>query len=94
MKTFRMVFASLFVVSVVAVGSFAATASQGPVKIILVPSATSPQFVGTSISWTATVQNPIQGHLYNYQFAVSFQNQNQIVRDYSPTKRSPGYLTR
>ena len=38
--------------------------------------------LGTSIKWTATVQNPPQGEVYDYQFSVALQGQNQVVRDF------------
>jgi hypothetical protein len=52
------------------------------VTITLTPSVDSPQFVGTSILWYATVQGP-PGHLYDYRFSVVSPNQVvQIVRDF------------
>src|SRR5271157_5558601 len=61
------------------------TAARGPagVSITLNPSLQSPQMLGTSIVWTATVQNAPPGHTYDYQFSLTFQGQNQIVRDFA-----------
>ncbi len=39
--------------------------------------------LGTSLLWTASVQNPAPGHTYDYQFSAALQGQNQIVRDFS-----------
>lgn len=50
--------------------------------ILLTSSVPSPQRLGTSVVWTATVQNGIFGHLYDYQFSAALQGQNQIVRDF------------
>ncbi len=40
--------------------------------------------LGASILWTATLQNGIQGHTYDYQFRAALQGQDQIVRDFGP----------
>ncbi len=53
--------------------------------VTLTPSVTSPQMVGTPITWTATVQNAPAGHTYDYQFSVTYNGQTQIVSDFSPT---------
>ena len=66
-----------------AAGSFAAIKLPNSLTITLTPSISSPQFLGTSILWTATIQNPPPGQFYDYQFAVSYQNQVQIVKDYN-----------
>jgi len=84
----RLAIASLFLVSLFTAGSFATTRSLATTKktasptITLTPSVDSPQFLGTSVVWTADVQGP-EGHRYDYRFSVSFQNQIQIVRDFS-----------
>lgn len=52
--------------------------------VTLSPSVPSPQMLGVSILWTATVQNPVQGHVYDYQFSAALQGQNQVVRDFTP----------
>ncbi len=79
----RLAIASLFLVSLFTAGSFAATIKSAGVSITLLPSASSPQFLGTSIDWTATVHSPFLGHTYDYQFAVTFNNQYQIVKDFN-----------
>jgi arylsulfate sulfotransferase len=80
-RTCRLAVAILFLVSMfTAWGS--ATSKVPGVTITLTAGVQSPQFLGTSILWYATVQNGQQGHLYDYQFAVSYQNQTQIVRDF------------
>src|SRR4051794_28222319 len=56
------------------------------VTITLKPSVDSPQFLGTTIIWTATVLGGQQGRAYDYQFAISRQGQNQISRDFSPRR--------
>ena len=63
--------------------SLAATKLPDSVTITLTPSVDSPQFLGTSVVWTAAVQNGQKGHSYDYRFAVSLQNQTQIVRDFN-----------
>src|SRR6185437_16819769 len=61
-----------------------ATASNTPsVSITLNPSVPSPELVGTSITWTATLSGGQQGHTYDYQFSAALQGQNQIVRDFN-----------
>ena len=66
-------------------GASARADVSGSATVSLVPSVQSPQMLGTSVTWTATIQNSKQGHLYDYQFTVTFQNAAQIVRDSSPT---------
>ena len=80
-RTCRLPVATLFLVSVFTAGSFAAT-KEPAITITLTPSINSPQFLGTSISWTATVHNGLNGHVYDYRFDVSLQSQDQIVRDF------------
>src|SRR5208337_265309 len=60
-----------------------ADAIQPAVSITLNPSLQSPQMLGTSILWTASVQNAPPGHTYDYQFSVTLPPQNQIVRDFA-----------
>ena len=60
-------------------------AAQSAVSVTLTPSVPSPQMLGTSVVWTATVVNPVAGHTYDYQFIVAFQQSIQIVQDSSPT---------
>jgi arylsulfate sulfotransferase len=79
---FRLAVTILFVVSVYTVASSAITKRPDSVTITLNPSIDSPQFLGTGITWTATVQNGQDGHIYDYQFAVSLQGQTQIVQDF------------
>lgn len=83
MRTSRFAVAILFLVSMFTAVSSATTKVLDSVTITLTPSVDSPQFVGTSIDWTATVTNGLQGHAYDYRFAISFQNQTQIVRDFN-----------
>jgi arylsulfate sulfotransferase len=56
-------------------------AQTAPVSIALTPSVASPQMLGTSIVWTATVVNPVPGDTYDYQFAISINGNIQVVRD-------------
>jgi len=56
--------------------------ASAPPIITLRPSLQSPQMLGTSITWTATVQNPLPGHSYDYQFSAAVQGSSQIVRDF------------
>ncbi|HZL67201.1 MAG TPA: aryl-sulfate sulfotransferase, partial [Candidatus Limnocylindrales bacterium] len=61
----------------------ATAATKAPsVTITLSPSLSSPQMLGTSILWTATVQGGPPGDTYDYQFSAALQGQNQIVRDF------------
>jgi arylsulfate sulfotransferase len=78
----RLAVVSLLLLTVFTAGSFAATKPEG-VSITLAPSVDSPQFLGASINWTATVHSPFLGHKYDYQFAITFNNQYQIVRDFN-----------
>ncbi len=80
-RTFRFVVGILFLLSLLTGGSWAISKTPG-VTITLTPSVQSPQFVGTHITWTATVSNGQKGHIYDYRFSVALQNQIQIVRDY------------
>jgi hypothetical protein len=52
--------------------------------VTLAPGVTSPQMLGTSVTWTATVQNPVSGHTYGYRFSATYNGISQIVQDYSP----------
>ena len=52
--------------------------------ITLTPSLPSPQMLGTPIVWTVTVQNPVAGHTYDFQFVVALNGNVQIVRDSGP----------
>ncbi len=58
-------------------------------SVTLTPSVASPQKLGTPVTWTATVQSAPTGHMYDYQFSVTFNGQSQIVRDFSPTATFP-----
>ena len=83
-KVFRVGFSVFVVLS--AVHGFVlprtVSAETPDTTITLNPSVQSPQMLGTSITWTATVQNGPPGHTYDYQFAAALQGQNQIVRDF------------
>ena len=59
--------------------------AASPPSVTLTPSVTSPQKLGTPVTWTATVQNAAAGHTYGYQFSVTYSGQTQIVSDFSPT---------
>ncbi len=52
------------------------------VTITLNPSVQSPQLLGTSVTWTATVSNGPPGHTYDYQFSAALHGTSQIVRDF------------
>ncbi len=52
-------------------------------SVTLTPSVASPQKLGTPVGWTATVQSPVSGHTYDYQFSFTFNGQKQIVRDFN-----------
>jgi hypothetical protein len=67
---------TLFVLSLMSGVAFA------DVSITLNPSLQSPRQLGTSILWTATVNNAPPGHTYDYQFSAALQGSNQIVRDF------------
>jgi hypothetical protein len=83
----RLAVAVLFFMSMFTAGISATTKRPDTVKrgnavtITLTPSVDNPQFLGTSVVWYATVQGQ-PGHVYDYRFAVSFQDQVQIVRDF------------
>lgn len=63
--------------------SVAAASARTPnVSISLNPSVPSPELLGTSITWTATISGGQQGHTYDYQFSAAPQGQTQIVRDF------------
>jgi len=57
------------------------SAAASNVSITLNPSVLSPELLGTSVTWTTTVQGQ-QGHTYDYQYSVSLNGNNQIVRDF------------
>ncbi len=67
-------------VAVIALGL--AGVAQATVTVSLSPSVPSPELLGTHVTWTATIQNGVQGHTYDYQFSVALAGQNQIVRDF------------
>jgi hypothetical protein len=54
-------------------------------SVILTPSVSSPQMLGTPVTWTAAVMNAPAGHTYGYQFAVTYNGQTQILSDFSTT---------
>jgi len=81
-RAFRLAVGSFFLLTAFTASSFAATGSAG-VSITLSPSVSSPQYLGTSINWTAAVHSPFLGHTYDYQWAITFNNQYQIVKDFN-----------
>ncbi len=85
-RIFRLAVGTVLLISVFAAGSLAATkaAVKAPdsVTITLTPSIDSPQYLGTSVTWTATVNNAPKGHIYDYRFTVALDSQLQIVRDF------------
>jgi arylsulfate sulfotransferase len=81
-KVFRVSLLTLLGLSLLT--GFAMAATKAPsVTITLNPSLPSPQLLGTSILWTATVQGGPPGDTYDYQFSAALQGQNQIVRDFN-----------
>jgi len=68
-------------VGIIWLASGASAAVTPSVTITLSPSVPSPELLGTSILWTATVQGE-PGHTYDYQFSAALQGQNQVVRDF------------
>jgi arylsulfate sulfotransferase len=60
----------------------AAGARTPNVTITLNPSVPSPELLGTSVTWTASISGGQQGHTYDYQFSAALQGQSQIVRDF------------
>ena len=72
---------AMLVVLVMLTGVAAANTPPA-VTITLSPSRPSPELLGTSITWTASLQGGQQGHTYDYQFSAALQGQNQIVRDF------------
>ena len=76
---------SLIVTFVPGAAIAAETVAKKPadVTITLNPSLPSPELLGTSILWTATLQGGQQGHTYDYQFSAALQGQSQIVRDFN-----------
>jgi tRNA-binding EMAP/Myf-like protein len=69
--------------SLLAGAAVAAMPKPASVTILLTPSLPSPELLGTSVTWTATVQGGQQGHTYDYQFSAALQGQNQVVRDFN-----------
>jgi len=70
------------------VAMFAFTLSgraTNPPSVTLTPSVSSPQMLGTSVTWTAAVLNAPTGHTYGYQFSVTYNGQAQLLSDFSPT---------
>ena len=64
--------------------AMAVTAPQHPsVTITLNPSLPSPELLGTSVLWTATVNGGNPNDTYDFQFSVALQGQRQIVRDFN-----------
>ena len=61
-------------------------AQSAQVTITLTPNLPSPQMLGTGIVWSATVQNPVAGHTYDYQFVVALDGNVQVVRDSGVTR--------
>ena len=58
-------------------------AAAAPVSITLESEFAEPAAcLGTSIVWTATVNNAPPGHTYDYQFSAALQGTNQVVRDF------------
>ena len=57
--------------------------SAQAVTIKMTPSVPSPQMLGTAITWTATVQNPVAGHTYDYQFSTWYNGNYQICLLYT-----------
>ena len=80
-RTVSFVVLLFLVLSLLTVAAVAATRPPA-VSITLSPSLPSPELLGTSILWTATVNGGAQGHTYDYQFSAALQGQNQIVRDF------------
>jgi hypothetical protein len=58
------------------------TVAAASTTIRLISIQPSPQTVGASITWVASVQNPQQGHIYDFQFSIALGGQNQVVRDF------------
>lgn len=73
----------LFVVLTTLLFINVAAASRTPnVSITLNPSVPSPELLGTSITWTASLSGGQQGHTYDYQFSAALQGRTQVVRDF------------
>ena len=72
---------TLFVLSLMS-GVALAAVKPADVTITLNPSAPSPQQLGASITWTATVNNAPLRHIYDFQFSAALQGSNQVVRDF------------
>ncbi len=81
-KTLRVCIAVLLAI-VSSVGVAVASTRPPSVTVTLSPSVPSPELLGTSVTWTATVMGGQQGHTYDYQFSAALQGQQQIVRDFN-----------
>jgi arylsulfate sulfotransferase len=75
----------LVVMILIALSVSSTNALAAAVTITLTPNLPSPQMLGTGIVWSATVQNPVAGHSYDYQFTVALGANVQVVRDSSAT---------
>jgi arylsulfate sulfotransferase len=64
-------------------GAALATVRTPDLTISLNPSVPSPELLGTSVTWTATISGGQQGHSYDYQFSTALQGQTQVVRDFN-----------
>ncbi len=70
-------------IAVTLFGTAAMAATRTPsVTVQLFPNVPSPELLGSSISWTASVSGGPQGHIFDYQFSAALQGQNQVVRDF------------
>jgi arylsulfate sulfotransferase len=75
----------LAVMTLIALSLLAGVALAAPLTITLTPSVPSPQMLGSSIVWSASVNNPVAGHTYDYQFSIALRGNVQLVRDSGPT---------
>ena len=74
----------IHLLSVVVLGSALAQA-----QVTLTPTLASPQLIGTTIPFTASVSSPVSGHTYDCQFSVGLQGLPLGVRrDFSPASGS------
>ena len=80
-KRLRVALLSLLAMTLM-VTAAAAGARTPSVSISLNPSVPSPELLGTSVTWTASISGGQQGHTYDYQFSAALQGQNQVVRDF------------
>ncbi len=74
----------LAVLTLVVMAGLPSAARALTTSVTLTPNVASPQKLGTHVTWTATVQNPVSGHTYEYQYTVTLNGQSQIVRDFNP----------